>query len=394
MKLTAHSEMSDTSELRVLHLDHTAVPGGGQLGLTRFIENAPRGVHAVAFLTGGAMVDRIERTGTQVQTRLPNAGFVARRDLHVSQRWLRHVVTSFAPDVILANSAAAAKAFAPLLPFTSALALYYMRSSHSADSNGRLKSLVMDSLYYQHYDGFLANSTWTRDSRSQRLQGHPVEVAYPVSGVADDPGATADRPHEHDEHGNRIFNIVSLSRFEPGKGHIQLLQAADQAQRALEAERIRITVDLYGGDVMGNKEYSRKLRSFAQGLAPEVSFHGHVSDVNPRLDRAHCLVLSSDKPEPFGQVVVQSMSRGALTIVPDEGGPSDVITPHVDGLTFPRGDATVLAERLVGAARDEEMTRRIAQAGLVRSRAFTDTSTSEKLMQAIERLHQARDRRR
>lgn len=354
MKLTAHSEMSGTSELRVLHLDHTAVPGGGQLGLTRFIENAPRGVHAVAFLTGGAMVDRIERTGTPVQTRLPDAAFLARRDLSTSQRWLRQVVASFSPYVILAKSEATAKAFAPILLFTTAMALYYMRSSPSTTSNDRFTSLVMDSLLHRHLDAFLANSTWARDNRSLHLQGHPMEVAYPVSGVTNDAGATADRPLEHDERGNRIFRIVSLGQFEPGKGHIQPLQAANPTQKALEAKQISSTVDLFGGDVLGNKEYSRELHGFAQGVTPKVSFHGHVPDVNSHLDRSNCLVLSSDEPKPSCQMIVQAMSRGALTIVPNEGGPSDEITPDIDGLTYPLRDAAVLAERLGGAVSDKE----------------------------------------
>lgn len=379
--------MTTPLPLRILHLDHTGVPGGGQLGLCRYLEQSPDGQHGVAFLTGGPTVDRVRRTSVPVAVRRADSDFVARHDLITSQRWLRAAIRGFEPDVIVANSAAAAQAYAPLIPSTDAVSLYYMRTDLSAQSMGLVRNKIMTNLYYRHFDGFIANSTWTKDSRPREIHHRPIEVAFPVSGIEGRETGTAVRPTRHTANGRRIFSIVSLSRFDPWKGQQHLLEAADRAQQELLHHDIHIEIDLYGGNVMSDPEYIQQLKETARRVSPTVRFHGHISDVNSKLDQADCLVLSSVLPEPFGQVVVQAMSRGALAIVPDEGGPCDVVRHGENGLVYPSRDTAGLARSILLAARDPHFRLRLAEHGMLRAQDFADTRTAHRLTEAIAALH-------
>lgn len=55
------------SPMRIVHLDHSGLPGGGQLGLRRFVGTAElRHAHTVVVLTPGPVVDAIGEAGGDV----------------------------------------------------------------------------------------------------------------------------------------------------------------------------------------------------------------------------------------------------------------------------------------------------------------------------------------
>lgn len=77
-----------------------------------------------------------------------------------------------------------------------------------------------------------------------------------------------------------------------------------------------------------------------------VSVVGEVEEIIPHIDAADFLILPSDKPEPFGLVLLEAFARGRAVVASDAGGVLDVVTDGTDGCLYPIGSVAGLAEIL------------------------------------------------
>ena len=80
------------------------------------------------------------------------------------------------------------------------------------------------------------------------------------------------------------------------------------------------------------------------------------------LARAHVLAAPSLGGESFGMVLTEAFAAGTPVVASDIAGYGDVVRNGVDGLLFPRGDATALAETLRDLAVDHERRTEMARA--------------------------------
>jgi phosphatidyl-myo-inositol alpha-mannosyltransferase len=78
------------------------------------------------------------------------------------------------------------------------------------------------------------------------------------------------------------------------------------------------------------------------------------------LARAHVLAAPSLGGESFGMVLTEAFAAGTPVVASDIAGYGDVVRDGIDGVLFPRGDATALAETLRDLALDHE--RRVGMA--------------------------------
>ena len=85
------------------------------------------------------------------------------------------------------------------------------------------------------------------------------------------------------------------------------------------------------------------------------------------------IVHASDR-EPFGIVVIEAMALGKPVVAGAAGGPAEVITPGVDGLLAPFGDAPALAQALLRYLDDPALAARCAQGAALRARDFSASS--------------------
>jgi FkbM family methyltransferase len=75
--------------------------------------------------------------------------------------------------------------------------------------------------------------------------------------------------------------------------------------------------------------------------------------------------------EPFGMVVIEAMALGKAVVASAEGGPTEVITPGVDGLLSPYGDSAALAQAVLRFLDDSELRSRVGSAARQRASDFT-----------------------
>lgn len=120
--------------------------------------------------------------------------------------------------------------------------------------------------------------------------------------------------------------IGVVGRLSPRKGTTEAIEAA-----ALLASRSKSFEMRFVGDVTPGQE---KLRSQYQELVESldlgdyVTFAGQVEDVRPQLESFDFLLLPSQRPEPFGLVVIEAMAAALPVVATLNGGGSDDILDH------------------------------------------------------------------
>jgi len=75
--------------------------------------------------------------------------------------------------------------------------------------------------------------------------------------------------------------------------------------------------------------------------------------------------------EPFGIVLLEAMASGKPVVASKVGGIPFVVEDGKTGLLFERGNVEVLAEKIIMLLRDEELRKRMGEAGRERAKEFT-----------------------
>jgi len=133
-----------------------------------------------------------------------------------------------------------------------------------------------------------------------------------------------------------------------------------RADLALEvaARMPELQLTVAGAPLPGTEDFAEALRGRAwrEDLLGRVDFPGALEDPRAALASAHCLLHCADA-EPFGMVLVESMSCGRPVVAAAAAGPLEIVRDGA-GRLFPPGDAdaaaaavrAVLADAGAGAA--------------------------------------------
>jgi glycosyltransferase involved in cell wall biosynthesis len=155
------------------------------------------------------------------------------------------------------------------------------------------------------------------------------------------------------------LRVAFVGRLAPRKGVTELLEAT-----ALVCERGNaIRLDVFGAAPPGQEwregQYHR--RAGGLGVGDVVRFAGFVPDVRRRLASVDVLVVPSQRPEPFGRVVLEGMAAGCAVITCRTGGGSDeIIDDGVTGL-YCGSDPESMADAIERLARDPGLRTRLGK---------------------------------
>jgi len=364
--------IDDREPMRVVVLDHTAVLSGGELAIARAIGGlgAAASVHTI-LAADGPLRARLEDAGStvEVQELGDRARHVNRATVRPGSLDPRAVVGTaryvvrlarrlrqLRPDVVHTNSlksalyggAAARLAGIPCVwhvrdriasPYLPAPAVRLVRAA------ARVLPTVV-----------VANSESTLHALG--VDGHVIPS--PLDPSIAPPTA------RHGHVGG--LRVTVLGRLAPWKGQDLAIEAFADALASSTA-----TLRIVGAALFGEEAFAASLpgRAASSGVAGRVEFLGFVSDVAAVLADTDVLVHCSTIPEPFGQVVVEAMGAGCAVIVPDAGGPAEVVTDGVDGLTYPMGDRAALGKLLRRLADDEGLRTRLGTAATETAARYT-----------------------
>jgi glycosyltransferase involved in cell wall biosynthesis len=82
------------------------------------------------------------------------------------------------------------------------------------------------------------------------------------------------------------------------------------------------------------------------GLGDQVKFRGKQRNMKAVYENLDVVVSCSIEPEPFGIGIVEAMSMECIVVVPNEGGPAEIVCDARDGFLFTPRSANDLANKL------------------------------------------------
>lgn len=239
------------------------------------------------------------------------------------------------------------------------------------------------------HQGLVVNSHYT--GKKQRELENPIRFftprKHPIEKIL--LGTDLERPPEQDVHHSRTrllaqhqmpqetILIAMMCRVQKWKG----VHLFAEALRILKQEKLAIP--FYGivwGEAFKNDDYFNDIKKdIAQHSIP-LDLAGSTSQVSLSLSSIDLIVNASIQPEPFGLSIVEGMMMGAVPIVPNEGGPIEIVKNGDNGMVFSPQNAEDLAKQMKKIILDSELRKKIA------SQARETAQTKFNALRAIQHL--------
>jgi glycosyltransferase involved in cell wall biosynthesis len=159
--------------------------------------------------------------------------------------------------------------------------------------------------------------------------------------------------------------LAHVGRLAPVKGQRELIEAL----RGLGREDVHVVV--FGRDLERGGAYCAELERLAVGL--NVRFAGFRADAAAALGEVDALVLPS-WIEGLPLVVLEAMAQAKPVVATAVGGTPEAVVDGETGLLVSPRDVTALTEALGRLLRDEDLRRRLGNAGRRRVEAHFSAS--------------------
>jgi glycosyltransferase involved in cell wall biosynthesis len=151
-----------------------------------------------------------------------------------------------------------------------------------------------------------------------------------------------------------------VGRFSPGKGHEELIEAADILRR--DHKRFRMLI--VGEASFGEEEYERTIRkaSTARDLDGIVTFAGFRDDI-PGVMASFDILAFPSHAESFGVVLIEGMAMEKPAVATNCDGVLDIVVDGVTGILVHPRNAAQLAAGISTLIDDPVLRERMGKAG-------------------------------
>ena len=180
-------------------------------------------------------------------------------------------------------------------------------------------------------------------------------------------------------------NILFVGRLDPRKG-VQLL--LDAMPEVVERTRGRARLLLVGDSYLRLKYMS----SVSPAMRRHIHFIGHVPshELPAWYATGDVFVSPATGNESFGIVLLEAMATGRAVVASDIPGYRSVVTPEVNGITFPPGDRVELARTLSRIVSDPERRIVLGARGRTRALEFAWPRVTDRLEAVYREVRAAR----
>ena len=375
--------------MRVVYIDHVAQLSGGEIALLRLLPHLDDVEPHVILAEDGPFADRLVRAGISVEVipmhetarglrkervtprTLPigvavaTVGYILRLTLHLIR--LR-------PDVVHTNSLKSGLYGSIAGRLAGVPVVWHVRDRIATDYLPRPAVRLVRYMTRRLPGVVITNSEATMETLDPHVA--PVVLYSVLPEVVLPPPPRAPR-----EPGELVVGMVG--RLAPWKGQDLFLRAFAEAFPADGARCV-----LVGAAMFDEKEYAAALEVLVMelGLADRVEFRGFRADVWHELSRVDILVHASLAPEPFGQVILEGMAAGVPLIAADAGGPAEIVDHGVNGLLYPMGDETALAQAMRQLAQHPGLSAKLVEQGLATISAYHPDAVVPRLQNVYRKM--------
>jgi len=386
--------MTSAAELPlVVFLDHCAAWSGGEIALKRLLEPLDGCRRLVVLGEDGPLVGELTAVGIDVRVvplaprtnrlsreataRLPVRSVI---DVLTYVAQVRRLLRREGADLVHANSLksgiygclAARSARVPVV--------WHVRDRIAADYLPARLVRVVRALLVLLPDAVLVNSAATLETL-----GPLVRRTVPVRVIGDPYRSPLPVRLRSAPSGEPVVALVG--RLAPWKGQHLFL---DALERLLD-QGVPVRGRLLGAALFGESDYADEIerRLARPPLAGRVDLGSFSGDVAEALTDVDVVVSGSVIPEPFGQVVVEAIANGVPVVVPDQGGPAEIVEDGASGLTYRAGDAEQLSQAVQRLLGSPELYTRLSAGGLRRAEAYAPEGIAtefEQVARSVRRL--------
>jgi glycosyltransferase involved in cell wall biosynthesis len=208
-------------------------------------------------------------------------------------------------------------------------------------------------------DLVICNSRWTAQTAGVLQPAAPHRVIY--CAVATPSASPDERSRVRAELGANPGDVVvlSASRIEPWKGHLDLIRAL----ASLPARPWALWV-AGGPQRPKEREYAAALEREVRrlGLERRVTFLGERRDVPRLLTGADLLSQANVEPEPFGVIFAEALLASVPVVTTSMGGAPEIVAESC-GRLVPPGSVAALAAALDELISDAPLRASLGAAG-------------------------------
>ena len=157
--------------------------------------------------------------------------------------------------------------------------------------------------------------------------------------------------------GGGPLRLFSCGRLNPGKGHVDLVEAV----ALLRSRGIDARLAIAGEDDAGGTGYRKTIEARIEALCLDASVEllGAVAEaqIRQRLESAHVFALAS-LAEPLGVAIMEAMAMALPVVVTNAGGVPELVDDGIGGILIPPRQPVALADAIEAVARDPARAER------------------------------------
>jgi glycosyltransferase involved in cell wall biosynthesis len=217
-------------------------------------------------------------------------------------------------------------------------------------------------------DLVICNSKWTAATAHLLQPQVPHRVIYcPVSGAKKTTEIRAEVRAELGASSDAVV-ILSASRMEPWKGHLDLIRALARLNA------LGWVLWIAGGAQRPHERaYATALRDEVRrhGIESRVTFLGERRDVDRVLAGADILAQPNTEPEPFGLIFAEALRAGVPVVTTNMGGAPEIVDDSC-GRLIAGNDPAALVHALGSLVSDRALRDSLGAAGRQRVAAVCD----------------------
>jgi len=103
-----------------------------------------------------------------------------------------------------------------------------------------------------------------------------------------------------------------------------------------------------GSPLFGDEIYFQQVKNFIadNSMSEKVILIPFSAEPEKIVATWDLSIHAAIEPEPFGRTIVESLMVGVPVIVPNVGGPLEIISERINGLTYKIGDVDDLANKV------------------------------------------------
>lgn len=221
-------------------------------------------------------------------------------------------------DIVFINTFKTLLLLSPFVKFTKTRVIFWAHDSFEINHNSDIfKNLFYKFIFSSPNLTILCNSQYTSNTLQRVSKNKSTHVLYPIFKL----NATKFVKPSKDA------TLVGISgRISNWKGQLFAMKALLPLFDTFPG----LSLEILGSPLFNERAYYQELQNFIakNNLLDKVKLTPFVSNPKEHVSKWDLSILSSIEAEPFGRVVVDSIGAGVPILIPNYGGPAEMLGPE------------------------------------------------------------------